>query len=359
MGRIVKRLSQTKVAHSKGFTIVELLIVVVIIGILAAIVIVAYNGISQRAVVSNDKVTLIQLASKSEVYKTLNSDTYAPSLSTLGVNGAGITYSVGGAGYCASMVAGNATYYVSNTQATPIQGVCPFISGSFIQTATSANCPGSMTLAVDARDNLTYWIQKMADGKCWMLTNLAYAGGGTNTYGDTKTVTQDPGAGLPTFTQPGYYIPSGANPTTNPTNPSTSTTGIGQYGYLYNWCAAMGGQATAACANAATPTPDTTISICPSGWRLPTSNSGEFTALNNAVNGGSSSTDVGLRSSWIAQYSGQWGSGFSNQDTKGFYWSSTHYPVSNANDLYFFNTNSSPNDASTKTYGFAMRCIAI
>ena len=356
---IVKRLSQTEVAQTKGFTIVELLIVIVVIGILAAITIVSYNGISQQALVSNDKLTLNQLAKKAEIYKTSNSEAYAPSLSTLGFNGAGVVYSGGGAGYCASMVAGNATYYVSNTQTTPIQGFCPFIAGSFIQTATSANCPGSMTLAVDGRDNLTYWIQKMSDSKCWMLTNLAYAGGGTNTYGDIKTITQDPGVGSPTFTQPGYYIPSGANPTTNPTNPSTSTTGIGQYGYLYNWCAAMGGQATAACANATTPTPDTTISICPSGWRLPTSNSGEFTALNTAVNGGSSSTDAGLRSSWIAQYSGQWGSGFSNQGTKGFYWSSTHYPVSNANDLYFFNTNSSPNDASTKTYGFAVRCIAI
>ena len=121
----------------------------------------------------------------------------------------------------------------------------------------------------------------------------------------------------------------------------------------------MGGQATAACANTATPTPDTTTSICPSGWRLPTSNGGEFTALNGAVNGGSSSTDAGLRSSWLAQYSGLWGSGFANQGTKGFYWSSNQYPVSNANDLYFFNTNSSPNDGSTKTYGFAVRCLAI
>ena len=36
-------------APSKGFTIVELLIVIVVIGILAAITIVAYNGIQQRA----------------------------------------------------------------------------------------------------------------------------------------------------------------------------------------------------------------------------------------------------------------------------------------------------------------------
>lgn len=35
--------------YQKGFTIVELLIVIVIIGILAALIIVSYNGIQQRA----------------------------------------------------------------------------------------------------------------------------------------------------------------------------------------------------------------------------------------------------------------------------------------------------------------------
>ena len=34
---------------SRGFTIVELLIVIVVIGILASIVIVAFNGIQERA----------------------------------------------------------------------------------------------------------------------------------------------------------------------------------------------------------------------------------------------------------------------------------------------------------------------
>lgn len=344
--------------HS-GFTIVELLIVIVVIGILAAITIIAYNGISARASAAAVQATLSQLVTKAETYKIQNSDTYATLLSDMGLYNSPISYGSSGTAYCGSITAsGGVTYYVSNTQTTPSIGVCPFMSGSFIQTATAANCPSTMAWGVDARDTRTYWIQKLSDGKCWMLTNLAYSGGGTNTYGDVKTITQDPGSGSGTFTQPGYYIPPGANPTNSPTTPSVSTTGTGQYGYLYNWCAAMGGQATAACANSATPTPNTTISICPSGWRLPTSNGGDFSALNTAVNGGSSSSDAGLLSTWLAQLGGQWGNGFSNQGSNGFYWSSTHYPNSNANDLYFFTTNLSPNDASTKTYAFAVRCVA-
>ena len=52
----------------RGFTIVELLIVIVIIGILAAIVIVAYNGITSRAHQSSAKAAGTTVAKKLEAF---------------------------------------------------------------------------------------------------------------------------------------------------------------------------------------------------------------------------------------------------------------------------------------------------
>ena len=56
---------------SDGFTIVELLIVVVVIAILAAITIVSYTGISQRAKTSRSLATTEQVRSKAAVWNSL------------------------------------------------------------------------------------------------------------------------------------------------------------------------------------------------------------------------------------------------------------------------------------------------
>lgn len=63
---------QTTTKGSSGFTIVELLIVIVVIAILAAITIVAYNGIQNRANDSVVKSDLRQSFTKIQEYYTLN-----------------------------------------------------------------------------------------------------------------------------------------------------------------------------------------------------------------------------------------------------------------------------------------------
>src|SRR6478735_7726356 len=58
--------------RTRGFTIVELLIVIVVIAILAAITIVAYNGIQGRAKTSAAASAAAALDKKMEIYNALN-----------------------------------------------------------------------------------------------------------------------------------------------------------------------------------------------------------------------------------------------------------------------------------------------
>jgi len=58
--------------HKRGFTIVELLIVIVVIGILAAITIVAYNGVQERARFSKAQADLKALNNAVLQYNTIN-----------------------------------------------------------------------------------------------------------------------------------------------------------------------------------------------------------------------------------------------------------------------------------------------
>ena len=340
----------------------ELLIVIVVIAILAAITIIAYNGITQKAHASALTATLSQNATLLSAYNATNGTYPAdqPSAGLKANSDISLAYTPGSGNttYCLQASGWGLNYKITDDNTVPASGTCG-AGVTYIQTLTTASCPATMTSVVDARDNHTYWVQKLADGKCWMLTNLAYAGGGTNTYGDMKTLTDGTNSAT-TYTTASYYVvPSTTNYTTTPTTPSSTTSGTSQYGYLYNWCGAMGGQATAACANATTPAPDTTTSVCPAGWRLPTGNGGEFSALNTAVNGGSTSTDAGLLTTWLAQLSGS-ASGsnvFGNQGNYGYYWSSTPTAATASYEFYFYNTGLG-SLGQTKYLGLAVRCVA-
>jgi uncharacterized protein (TIGR02145 family) len=249
------------------------------------------------------------------------------------------------------------------------------------------NCPTTQTMVVDARDNHTYWIRKIpgtgAGGSsdlCWMETNLAYAGGGTNTYGDVKTLTTvNSGAmgNTAANVRTNVTTPTGAPQfTTSPTLPTTGNgadTGANgaQYGYHYNWCAAMGGPTVNpnACDLTSTSGTDPTASICPAGWRLPTAgangttaqnnNTNEFWNLNSVVNSGSTASDAGLRTNWLGVYAGGVNTtgNFSNVGTYGYYWSSSIYNASASYNLNYNSTGVTPAVNLNKATGFSVRCV--
>jgi general secretion pathway protein G len=74
----------------KGFTLVEILIVVVILGILAAIVIPQFSDASTQSKVSSAKSSLQTLRSQISLYKIQHNDT-APALDTFVAQMTGVT----------------------------------------------------------------------------------------------------------------------------------------------------------------------------------------------------------------------------------------------------------------------------
>lgn len=352
-----------------GFTIIELLVVVIVIAILAAIVIVAYNGITNRTKEASLKTDLEAGAKQLQIAK-IDDGIYPSSANNLkkSINTT-FTYSVTSGGFClqaadSSLV--NKNFYITE-KGTIKEGTCigsgeVVADGIAIQLVNSTNCPTTRTRAVDARDNHTYWVQKLGT-QCWTLTNLAYAGGGTNTYSDTistSVLKNGTSNSTDSYTEPQYYIPPNANVTSEPTNPDASTSSSSptpQFGYLYNWCAAMGGQAQA-CQNA-TGSNFTSASICPAGWRLPTGNGGDFAILNATVNSGNTDTDYGIDVNWLGQLSGnRWSSvGFNAQATHGYYWSSTQLSSMSSYSLFFYVPQVDASYYAGKYMGLAVRCL--
>lgn len=120
----------------RGFTIVELLIVIVIIAILAAIVIVAYNGITNRAKTSKALAAAQAVQQKAEAYNAEIG--YYPAASTDFGTDAAKSYYVTG---------------VTFLGAAPTTSAVPTNESSVYMT----KCPAAATGSSVTGNAITYW----------------------------------------------------------------------------------------------------------------------------------------------------------------------------------------------------------
>jgi prepilin-type N-terminal cleavage/methylation domain-containing protein len=230
----------------RGFTIVELLIVIVVIAILAAITIVAYNGIQGRAKVAAMQSNLQQAAKKLETYKVTNNDLYPPDLATAGITAPnGTTYNYQPAAdyrsYLMSGTASGMTYRISNLAQNPVEGsitgvlndgsTCPsgFIvvpGNSTFGTSEFCTMKYEAKIAGQSNGNQTYSSafvpESRADGTPWV--NISQ----TNAIAESSTVAGCSGCHLISEAE---WMTIAANVLSVPSNWSSGTV---DSGYIFS-----------------------------------------------------------------------------------------------------------------------------
>lgn len=116
-------------SRQSGFTIVELLIVVVVIAILSTITIISYNGITARATESALMSEVGQSTDKIELYRlTENTPSYPGNATLAGISSRSgtLTYLPSGDGrtYCVQVQKGDKSYFATDADTTPRKGGC-------------------------------------------------------------------------------------------------------------------------------------------------------------------------------------------------------------------------------------------
>ena len=155
---LLAKKSFSYLSRRQGFTIVELLIVIVVIGILAAIVIGAYSGLTQRAHTAALQGDLAQNYTTLAAYQVTNSTYPAdqPSAGLKNSSGNILTYNVSadGSTYCLQAKGSGTSYANTNSNNISIQGYC---SGTILVAGTISPSIPSI-IGTSAYDSAGYTI---------------------------------------------------------------------------------------------------------------------------------------------------------------------------------------------------------
>lgn len=155
---------------------------------------------------------------------------------------------------------------------------------------------GGITALTDTRDNETYAIAKLADGRCWMIENSRLNPStanisSSNTNNPTTTFISEV-AGTTSLTPSSWcneYTVNCYNKISFNTDSITALTTHAEWetarygnGVYYNWYTATAGNGTLS-SGATSSTAQAAGDLCPKGWHIPTSGTGGelLTLINN------------------------------------------------------------------------------
>ena len=263
----------------------------------------------------------------------------------------------------------------------------------------SSLAQGSVTALTDSRDNDTYAVAKLADGKCWMIENLRL----DDSAELSSSNTHNPSLPITNVYSENPTTSDHLSPTTDPTQTAWCTTNssacddqsmvatnnttlftdntassydassnVYSYGNYYNWYSATGGHGKYGSNYGSSYTAPG--DICPAGWHLPTGKdaTGEFGLLDIALGGtgaGSSSsttpTGADMSKAWRT-YPNNFvcsgsvgGASVSARNSGGLYWSSSGYGSGGAYNLYFISSRVYPGTNTNGKYdGRMVRCLS-
>ncbi|MBR2544516.1 hypothetical protein IKF04_04475 [Candidatus Saccharibacteria bacterium] len=305
---------------------------------------------------------------------------------------------------------------------TKVATLCGTGTGSLTQAPTDGTANlSSVSALTDQRDNQTYAIAKLADGKCWMIENLRLDN--QYTVGNNQTDPSVTNASLsqgynPSFiglaepesanfsntttanslysidgstastisgSNQGYRFPRYNNDNTSQRAANTTNTDVNTYSYgnYYTWAAVIADTTNYTVNNQNV----TATSICPTGWTLPRggnksneANSDYWNLIVNGINNGTKPANYGssnqpyytgdpegTNASKLLRaypnnflYSGVFDSSSTlNRGSRGSYWSSTARSASDSYYLSLYSTSVFPGTPGYYKYrGYSARCVA-